>query len=215
MKRRKHSKLIEDASMLELDEHVLFGTIVGLDPDRCFLSTFYRAPFDPGDGKLYVSVEHYYQCEKYNHRGNFPNPETLLYYELLVACDSNMKAVCLGCKTKHRYSAKWPVNREHSELGTVNQAIDQYASAAQRVPDWHSKNVETMHSALLKRFRDDPALSEQLRATAPKQLVYLQSKGEFWSYGKHTPVLAFPAEHTGQNQLGQLLVEIRNTLSKK
>lgn len=162
-----------------------------------FLSTFYPCELEI-DGQRYHSVEHYYQCEKFHHTEEPPDAATQAYYALLLACDTNMKAVCLGCRQAHRFAGGWYVTRQLRERGSIRALVDQYRHTAQRVPEWHAKNRAVMRRANEIKFRD-PVLAVRLRATGTAPLRYHQPSSRFWA-------------HPGENQLGAILMALRQTL---
>jgi len=180
---------------------LVFG--IGLDPERCFLSTLYRRPLQI-QGRSYISVEHYYQSGKYEHAIH-ANAETAEYHRLLLACDSNFKAIALGCRRKHRFSSQWLISRAQPQLGTVDAAIDRLAAHAQRQPDWHAHNRAAMRRGLEARFRE-PKLRAQLAATAPLRLLYVQPSSHYWAWAcTHES----SERERGANVLGELLMELR------
>jgi len=202
---------VENAKQSPAKKECLTGENMWFGPKNTFLSTFYMHPLDMKDDERYFSVEHFYQCEKYNHGMQFPNPETREYYQLLRACDTNMKAVALGCMKKHRFSSTWYVSKTHKHLGTIDECIDRYRGKVSRVEHWHSRNVEVMTRAQRRKF-SQPKLAKLLKSTVGHSLRYMQPSGEFWSYASRA---GEDVPRTGENMLGSILESIREEIGKK
>ena len=70
-------------------------------------------------------------------------------------------------------------------------------------PDWKEVKDEVMRKAVLQKFRTHADIREILLATGNEELVEDSPIDYYWSCGK---------DRTGQNKLGQILVEVRKTL---
>lgn len=71
-------------------------------------------------------------------------------------------------------------------------------------PDWDDVRVEVMRRAIRAKFTQHPNLGEQLLATGDALLVEHSADDPFWADG---------GDGSGQNVLGQLLMELRAELA--
>jgi ribA/ribD-fused uncharacterized protein len=69
--------------------------------------------------------------------------------------------------------------------------------------DWDAVKERVMKSALLAKFRQNPALLAYLLDTAPRRLRYTNTADRFWGVGRRDE---------GQNRLGMMLEEVRREL---
>ena len=70
--------------------------------------------------------------------------------------------------------------------------------------DWESVKVSVMREALLAKFEQHPQLRDLLLSTADAKLVEHTERDDYWGDG---------GDGSGRNMLGQLLMELRRTLS--
>lgn len=75
-------------------------------------------------------------------------------------------------------------------------------------PDWERIKVKVMEDAVRAKFTQNPHLKEKLLATGDAELVEFSSWDRFWGVDRNG---------RGQNQLGKILMKIREELreSKK
>ena len=74
---------------------------------------------------------------------------------------------------------------------------------AQPSVDWDSRKVDAMRQVLRLKFAQHPDLAEKLLNTADRRLVEHRTRDAFWGDG---------GDDSGQNWLGQLLMEMRKEL---
>lgn len=72
-------------------------------------------------------------------------------------------------------------------------------------PDWESIKLDVMRLALLYKFTQNPHLGQVLVGTLDRQLIEDSPTDYFWGCG---------ADQSGQNWLGQLLMELRSLLQQ-
>lgn len=68
--------------------------------------------------------------------------------------------------------------------------------------DWKEVREKIMRTAIVAKFDQNPALKQILLDTYPKPLIYADANDAFWGFGR---------TKAGQNRLGRLLMEYRNT----
>jgi len=73
-------------------------------------------------------------------------------------------------------------------------------------PDWEQVKDEVMRKAVLQKFKTHAAIREILLATEDKVLVENSPMDYYWGCGK---------DGSGQNKLGQILMEVRELLRNK
>lgn len=71
-------------------------------------------------------------------------------------------------------------------------------------PDWAVVRDDAMRAALLAKFSAHPSLSELLLSTGDETLIEKTTGDYYWGCG---------SDGTGQNRLGQLLMELREALN--
>ena len=69
--------------------------------------------------------------------------------------------------------------------------------------DWDQVRDEVMQRALAAKFAAHPALADALLATGDEELVEASPTDRYWGCG---------ADGSGRNRLGELLMELRETL---
>lgn len=70
-------------------------------------------------------------------------------------------------------------------------------------PDWESVKDQIMHEAVLAKFTQHADLRDVLLATGDSLIVEHTSNDRYWADG---------GDGTGKNRLGQILVQVRETL---
>jgi len=80
--------------------------------------------------------------------------------------------------------------------------------------EWDAKKDEVMRVALRAKFTQHPELRKHLLDTGDAVLGYANARDKYWSIGtsEDTDKAKKPAKWPGQNKLGKLLMELRNTL---
>jgi len=73
-------------------------------------------------------------------------------------------------------------------------------------PDWDQARVDVMRRALRAKFTQNAGIREQLLQTYPRHIIEDSPTDYYWGCG---------ADGTGENMLGQLLVELRNELKNE
>lgn len=73
-----------------------------------------------------------------------------------------------------------------------------------------------MKTACLNKFRQNPALREELFKTIGAHLIKASSRSRIWGVGLaiDDPQIADPKQWRGSNKLGKVLVEVREVLSR-
>lgn len=149
------------------------------------------------DGDQYLSTEHYFQAEKFNY------PDAEFYRDIIILADSPMKVKMLGSQNPtHRFGQNWVVNK-HIDLGRVVDVINQNKKLKIR-PDWDNVRVDVMKKALKYKFKNAD-LEELLLETDDKQLIENSPNDLFWGNG-------YRSGGNGQNMLGKLLMELRESI---
>jgi ribA/ribD-fused uncharacterized protein len=70
---------------------------------------------------------------------------------------------------------------------------------------WENQKDSVMWVALVKKFEQNPELIEKLKATGAEEIVECSPKDGYWGYGP---------DKQGKNQLGKLLMDLRDTYFK-
>ena len=73
-------------------------------------------------------------------------------------------------------------------------------------PDWDAVKDDVMRLALREKFAAHSALRDVLLATGDEELIEETSSDDYWGCGTN---------RTGKNRLGELLMELRESLRKK
>jgi hypothetical protein len=90
---------------------------------------------------------------------------------------------------------------------TPNQAANMGRSRAHPLrEDWEAVKDEVMRQALLRKFETHAAIRQILLDTQDQNLVENAPSDYYWGCGK---------DGSGQNRLGNLLMEIRSTLRQR
>jgi hypothetical protein len=78
------------------------------------------------------------------------------------------------------------------------------AHRGDRPPDWHDTRVEIMREVLIAKVSQHDDVRDTLRRTGPRVIIEDSPTDAFWGIGP---------DGTGQNVMGKLWMEIRETLS--
>ena len=139
-----------------------------------------------------------------------PGPDGTVYPELGVAANGSIDA---GQQTwpsvEHYYQAmKFPLDAAWQEeirrAATPVKAKQLGGSPGHPARgDWEKIKEQVMKTALLAKFRQNPALLELLKGTGERRLVEASTADNFWGAGP---------KGKGLNRLGALLTEVRAEL---
>jgi hypothetical protein len=176
--------------------------ITFFDKDKPYYEFSNFAPFPiVFDDHTWQTTEHYYQAQKFNQPNN---PRSMEYYNIISQADSPMKIFLLANK-RHAagYQTAWLVNKR-TMRETINEVIDRYPDVTIR-PDWEQVKVSEMRRALRAKFDRiyRPGLCDMLLSTGNLEIVEANPRDSFWGAGP---------DGTGQNKLGNLLMELRAQL---
>jgi N-glycosidase YbiA len=158
-----------------------------------FLSNYYSSPIVI-DGVKWLSVEHYFQAQKFN------QPESIEYYNLLLNADSPQKAKNLGTQKPNDRGSNWYINKNKRELGLMNDQIMKYKDVKMR-NDWESVKDGIMEFALLAKFTQHEDLKEKLLSTNDAKLIEDSPYDSYWGSARN-----------GKNMLGLLLMKVRDSI---
>jgi len=77
---------------------------------------------------------------------------------------------------------------------------------------WDSKRIEIMARGIRAKFVQHPELQKQLIDTGTKQIGEADARDSFWGIGtsSSTELSKDPLKWKGQNQLGKILMSLRN-----
>lgn len=172
------------------------------DSEYYELSNFYSTRPIIIDGETYLNVEQYFQVQKF--MGSEATPRSHEYADIIRAADTPLKVKLLGSQNKtHRFGRNWVVNKV-TDRRLVVDVIAEYADVKIR-SDWDDIRDVVMKRALVAKFTQDDWLCKLLKGTGEAQLIENSSKDCYWSIGR---------DGTGTNRLGQLLMNVRDELSK-
>jgi ribA/ribD-fused uncharacterized protein len=73
-------------------------------------------------------------------------------------------------------------------------------------PDWEAVKDEVMRRAVLRKFELHPGVQELLLSTGDAELIENAPSDYYWGCGR---------DGTGKNMLGQILMEVRETLRRR
>lgn len=113
--------------------------------------------------------------------------------------------------SEHYFQAQKFVGTPHVEqIRQVKTAKDAAKMGRDRLrplrPDWETVKDEIMRRAVLKKFQTHPDIREILLGTGAEELVENSPIDYYWGCGK---------DGTGQNKLGQILMEVREILQQQ
>jgi predicted NAD-dependent protein-ADP-ribosyltransferase YbiA (DUF1768 family) len=144
----------------------------------------------------YLSVEHYFQSEKFNYEGS--SDLTREYYELLLECDSPQKSKDMGGQKCNNRFKTWKINKDKPGLGLVNDAIIKFKDA--RIdPNWEERKIDVMLDGLRSKFTLNTKLRKILLDTENNELFEDSPYDMFWGC-------------KGKNALGICLETVRDEL---
>lgn len=136
------------------------------------------------NGIEYQSVEHFYQSEKF--------------------IDKEYKHLVRSAKTAHQskiLACQKIVFRLNDNPGVMNPIIKHHLERGVKLrPNWDTINI--MKVGLLAKFKQNETFRNTLISTGSKQIVEISPFDSYWGVGKFG---------TGQNQLGVLLMQIRDS----
>lgn len=81
------------------------------------------------------------------------------------------------------------------------------AHCAQEDPQWQSKRLEIMEEILRAKLEQHQSIQRILQLSASRLIVEMNDNDSFWGWGPGP-------EHSGQNQLGNLWMKLRNELAE-
>lgn len=162
-------------------------------------TNFYKPGKLEIDGKSWPTTEHYFQAMKFYDPSSVRHAE---YMEIIRLSDGPMKAAILGRqKQKGGFAGDWKVNKV-SDLRTLNDVIKAYSDVSLRT-DWESAKDDIMRKALQAKFTQNADLKKLLKDTGNRKLIEASNRDGYWGHGR---------DKKGKNMLGQILMEIRNSL---
>jgi ribA/ribD-fused uncharacterized protein len=171
-------------SALDAEPTIYFYSV---DGPEGFMSNFYPAPFVCGDGLRWATSEHYYQAHK------FSGPAaTFGCGEAKEAFERVRNAVT----PRDAYRMAWQYS---SHFSTDRKT--KTPSAA-----WLARKDHVMWTALVLKFKQNPALCVRLVATGQHKLVEHALKDFHYGCG---------VDGTGKNVLGVMLMQLREQLNAK
>lgn len=112
--------------------------------------------------------------------------------------------------TEHYYQAQKTLDLTFAEkirqAATCDQAKN-LGNSSQCIyrPDWETKKIEAMNTAIKAKFDQHPDLKALLLATGKATLIEDSREDYYWGIG---------ATGTGKNMLGTLLMELRDAYQK-
>lgn len=157
------------------------------------LSNFYPSKITI-DEKVYPSVEHYYQSQKFVYKSN-SSKEYKEYVNIIMKQTTSGKAFYLGRRIK-RKQYKW--------MNPLNDIIDKYSVEID--PNWEKKKIDIMKKGIHAKFTQIPLLRKVLSSTYKGDIYEDSPRDSFWGLG---------SDGKGKNMLGKLLVELRNEVINK
>ena len=139
-----------------------------------------------------------------------PGPDGTVYPELGVAANGSIDAGQQTWPTvEHYYQAmKFPLDaawQEEIRRAATPMKSKQLGGSPGHPArgEWEKIKEQVMKTALLAKFRQNPALLELLKGTGERRLVEASTADNFWSVGP---------KGKGLNRLGALLTEVRAEL---
>lgn len=141
------------------------------------------------DDIQWKSTEHYYQAMKY------PSE----YADIIRMANTPNKARILANRKKLRgWETKWKIYKNGKLLTNI---IEEYKDI-QPFPDYEERRIDVMKKALQAKFAI-PVFRRLLQSTENKLIIEDSPNDTFWGIGQNG---------TGQNNLGKLIMEIRDNL---
>lgn len=109
---------------------------------------------------------------------------------------------------EHAYQAQKATNaKDHELIRTAPTPKDARILGQQikMIDGWDNIKIGVMRACLIAKFTQHPQLLVELISTENSEIVEDSPIDSFWGIGEHK---------NGQNNLGKLLVEVRNLLNK-
>jgi len=159
-------------------------------------SNYYMSPFIKKNIQ-YMSIEHYFQSQKFNQPNNKLAME---YFNLIIQADTPQKMKDMGNQKTNYRGCKWFINKNNKNLGLMNDIIKQYKSLITIRDDWNDIRDKIMYKGLKKKFKD-PELKKILLNTGDAYLIENSPRDYYWGIGK---------DGNGENKLGKLLMKLRH-----
>ena len=150
------------------------------------LSNFYPTHLTI-DGHSYVSVEHFFQSQK-------------------ALCSSRPE---MAFWFQEENSSQYKVGKNPADAKRIGarKSYNKYGAVLD-CKKWESVRVEVMKTAISTRFSQDPLFYKILKSTAGMTLLHFERAGARSFWGGCMDRVTFQLR--GQNQLGQLLMVLRN-----
>jgi hypothetical protein len=143
-------------------------------------------------GKQYLTVEHYYQSEKYSNA-----------YSEIIRCASTPNKARVLARQEIRGGYAW--RAELNEMIRLNQAKGFTLDTMKA--DWENGVKDSvMYTGLQAKFRQHPHLAKMLLNTKDKIIVENSPRDWYWGCGK---------DGKGKNMLGIALMKLRKELTQK
>ena len=100
------------------------------------------------------------------------------------------------------------LNQRAAFCSYTGEKAREKGSVLRTTSEWESQKISIMREVLSAKFRQNPALAERLLATGNALLINYSSKRKtFWGMDRYT--------FAGENMLGKLLTELRETLKEE
>lgn len=166
-------------------------------------SNFYDAPIN-SNYETWSTVEAYFQGQKFNCDANIESDEHTEYMKLIRQTDSPWKARMLGeQKLIGKFAYKLTISKDNNVL--IKDIIKKYSHLNIR-DDWEDIKMDVMKEGLLQKFTQHHNLKDVLLSTNNSNIV------EHYPYSAKTGWGQWKGE--GENNLGKLLMELREELRK-
>ncbi len=110
---------------------------------------------------------------------------------------------------KHYYQSRKTLNPHYAEKNhqcSNTALVRKLGRKCPLRPDWEKIKVQVMEEAVRAKFTQNPHLKEKLLATGDAELVELSPWDRFWGVDRNG---------RGQNQLGKILMKIREELRER
>ena len=158
------------------------------------LSNFARIePYIMYDGRTWTTSEHVYQARKFD----WSTEAGRAYSEVIRRANTPYIAKLLASQR---------VSSRYDWMASLKEEIERgKAAGVAPWPDWEERRVNVMREVLILKFTSSPFSQNILRLTGRAPIVEHSTTDNFWADGGGAP-------GQGQNMLGKLLVEIRDTV---
>lgn len=167
-----------------------------------FLSNFFLSSIT-FDGKVFPTVEHYFQSKKYDYVGC--SEDSLKHSEVIRNSTTPFIAKLLASDPN---KVTPPRSTGHNWLEKYTKILREVKEKDLKIdPEWDTINKTSglrkkdtiMHIALYEKFKD-PVLNGMLMSTGNKVLIEHTNRDSYWGDG---------GNGSGKNMLGKLLMSIR------